>query len=190
MSLKKLILSLVLLPCVSQANSWADAWQTKDQQGASEFEAGDYKASAQAFQNSDWKGAAYYKAKDYDKAYDEFKKDSSATGLYNQGNALTQLGKYSDAIDAYNKAIEKRQGFEDAKSNLKIAEELDKQQKDQKDQKDQNPKEQNAREAKVREDEMNKKEANKLLAMIDDDPGGLLKHKFERDYQRMKYSNG
>ncbi len=32
---------------------------------------------------------------------------------------------------------------------------------------------------------MNKKEADKLLAMIDDDPGGLLKHKFARDYQRM-----
>ena len=32
---------------------------------------------------------------------------------------------------------------------------------------------------------MNKKEANKLLAMIDDDPGGLLRNKFERDYQRI-----
>ena len=49
MSLRKLILSIVLLPCISQASSWSDAWQTKDQQGVSSFEAGDYKASAQAF---------------------------------------------------------------------------------------------------------------------------------------------
>ncbi len=74
MSLRKLILSVVLLPCISQASIWSDAWQTKDQQGASSFEAGDYKASAQSFENTDWKGSAYYKAKEYDKAYDEFKK--------------------------------------------------------------------------------------------------------------------
>ncbi|MFT5950974.1 MAG: Ca-activated chloride channel family protein, partial [Francisella sp.] len=130
MSLRKLILSIVLLPCISQASSWSDAWQTKDQQGVSSFEAGDYKASAQAFKNYDWKGTAHYKAKEYDNAYDEFKKDSSATGLYNQGNALTQLGKYDDAIGAYNEAIEKRPDFEDAKSNLEIVKELEKQ-KDQ-----------------------------------------------------------
>ena len=33
--------------------------------------------------------------------------------------------------------------------------------------------------------ELNNKEANKLLSMIDDDHGGLLKNKFARDYRRM-----
>ena len=36
-----------------------------------------------------------------------------------------------------------------------------------------------------RQKELDKKESDKLLSMIDDDPGGLLRHKFARDYQRM-----
>lgn len=49
------------------------------------------------------------KAGDYQKAYEEFLKDSSAKGLYNQGNSLTHLGEYVEAIDAYKQAIKKDQ---------------------------------------------------------------------------------
>ncbi|MBK2114144.1 hypothetical protein IB690_01015, partial [Francisella orientalis] len=39
--------------------------------------------------------------------------------------------------------------------------------------------------ADQRQQELNDKEANKLLAVINDNPGGLLRNKFARDYQRM-----
>lgn len=70
---------------------------------------GDVKKAAQVFENSNWKGGSYYKAGDYQKAYEEFKKDSSTKGLYNQGNSLTHLGEYAKAIDAYKQAIKKDQ---------------------------------------------------------------------------------
>ncbi|MDE5033790.1 hypothetical protein NAI60_10285, partial [Francisella tularensis subsp. holarctica] len=60
-----------------------------------------------------------------------------------------------------------------------------KENKDNKDQQEQN--EQNEQDNKVDQcqKELNNKETNKLLSMIVDDPGGLLKIKFARDYQRM-----
>ena len=51
------------------------------------------------------------KAGDYQKAYEEFKKDSSAKGLYNHGNSLTHLVEYAKAIDAYKQAIKKKTRF-------------------------------------------------------------------------------
>ena len=126
MSLRKILMILAVSPSFAMAGTWADMWQTKDQQGQSNFDGENYSQAANTFEDSNWKGSAHYKAKDYKNAYEEFKKDDSATGLYNQGNALTQMGEYDQAIEVYKKAIEKRYDFEDAKDNMEIAEELKK----------------------------------------------------------------
>ncbi|PLQ89344.1 hypothetical protein CYR63_07115, partial [Francisella tularensis subsp. holarctica] len=57
--------------------------------------------------------------------------------------------------------------------------------KDNKDQQEQNEQNEQANKVDQCQKELNNKETNKLLSMIDDDPGGLLKNKFARDYQRM-----
>ncbi|MBK2115389.1 tetratricopeptide repeat protein, partial [Francisella orientalis] len=131
MSLRRLIFALLLLPCFCFSNKWNDLWQTRDQQGMNYYDSGNAKKAAEAFENSNWKGSSYYKAGDYQNAYQEFKKDDSAKGLYNQGNALTHMGEYKKAIDAYTKAIQKRPDFADAKNNLEVAKELDKQKDNQ-----------------------------------------------------------
>lgn len=112
---------------------------------------GDVKKAAQ------WKGGSYYKAGDYQKAYEEFKKDSSAKGLYNQGNSLTHLGEYTKAIDAYKQAVKKRPDFEDAKNNLEIAKELEKQQKQQ-----QNSQNNNNKDQQDQQDQQNQNEQAKI----------------------------
>ncbi|MFC4892898.1 tetratricopeptide repeat protein, partial [Pseudofrancisella aestuarii] len=131
MSLKKIFIGILFfMPCLVLANTWNDLWQTRDQQGMSYFNSDEYKEAANSFENDQWKGAANYKAGNYQQAYNEFKKDDSPVGLYNQGNALTQMGNYSEAIEAYKEAVKQRPDFEDAKNNLEIAKELEKE-KDQ-----------------------------------------------------------
>ena len=296
MSLRKLLLIGVLLPCFGVASTWSDMWSTKNQQSQLDFDNGMSKEAANKFDNSKWKGAANYEAGDFKEAYNEFKKDSSATGLYNQGNALTHMGDYKGAIKAFEEAIEKCPDFGDAKANLEVAKELDKQKdqnkddqnnddngsggdndqgnQDKKDQKDNQDKKENddksqsddkknskdsqdnkqgdknkyqpenkdkqdgkdqpdnkdkqdgkdqpdnkdnqgkkddehgkgdpkdlkqgdtdkqgdspAQIGKARQKEIDDKQQNKMLAMIDDDPGGLLRNKFKRDYQKIVEAN-
>lgn len=228
------------MPSFALASTWTDMWQTKNQQGQNNFDIGNHAGSAELFEDSNWKGAAYYKAKDYKNAYEQFQKDDSAIGLYNQANALTQSAEYDKAIESYKKAIEKRPDFEDAKDNLEIAKKLKEQKKQNQDNKndgdDKNnqPKDEgsnnekkdsdkpdkngnkekpsdNAGDKKPKDDmsdqanngepddkdvqseqekaeqrqaQLDKKQTENMLARISDDPGGLLKQKFLRDYQR------
>ena len=108
-----------------------NAFQTRDQQGRQAFQQQQFQRAQQAFENSNWKGSAAYRNGDFEAALAEFEKDSSATGLYNQGNALAQLGKLDQAIDAYRQALQQNPDFEDAAANKKTVEELKKQQQSQ-----------------------------------------------------------
>lgn len=158
--LKRKILLLTLIPSISFAFSWSDFFYNQDQKAKALFNNGKHADAANTFQNEQWKGSAYYKDKQYDKAYEEFSKDKTSEGYYNQGNALAQSHKYQEAVDAYTKSLELDKNNKDAKHNLEIVKKLLEQDKQNQDKnKDQNQDKKDDKDKKP--DDKNDKSDNK-----------------------------
>jgi Ca-activated chloride channel family protein len=111
------------------AASLADLWQRPDQQAADALARGDAKHAADVARAPEWRGGASYKAGDYDAAADAYAKLGDADGAYNKGNALAKLGRYEDAIAAYDAALKLAPGMDDAQANRKAVEDFLKQSK-------------------------------------------------------------
>lgn len=127
------LLLILPLPKNSYALGWQDLWQTQDQQAQQAYKKQDYAKAAEQFGNPDWKAAAQYKAGEYDKALESLKSSKSASGAYNQGNALAKVGQLEEAIKAYEKALAMNPNDADAKHNKEVVEkELEKQKQEQK----------------------------------------------------------
>ena len=92
---------------------------------------GDPVAAAQLFADQQWRGSARYRSGDFGGAAGDFAKDTSLTGLYNQGNALARLGRYQDAISEYDRVLTTDPNQEDAAFNKALLEKLLEQQKQQ-----------------------------------------------------------
>ncbi|WP_330130844.1 vWA domain-containing protein [Shewanella xiamenensis] len=119
------------LPQNAHASAWDSLWHTQEQQAMRAYQAEDYANAAQKFETPQWQGAAQYKAGNFEQALKTFEQDNSANGLYNQGNALMQMGKPDKAKERYQAALDKQPDFPQAKANLELAEKLLDQQKDQ-----------------------------------------------------------
>jgi Ca-activated chloride channel family protein len=104
--------------------SWLDLWMTGNQQGRYYFERGDYAKAGDKFDDPLWKGIALECAGDYAGALDAFALSDSAEAWYNQGNALARLGKYPDAVRAYQQALARRSPWKDAQDNLALVSSL------------------------------------------------------------------
>lgn len=124
-------LLLGALPQKAHANAWDSLWHTQEQQAMQAYQAEDYSSAAQKFETPQWQGAAQYKAGDFEQALKTFEQDNSANGLYNQGNALMQMGKPDKAKERYQAALDKLPDFPQAKANLELAEKLLEQQQSQ-----------------------------------------------------------
>ncbi|MSQ99609.1 MAG: tetratricopeptide repeat protein, partial [Xanthomonadales bacterium] len=83
-------------------------------------------------------GQAWYRSEKYENALGAWSRANSADALYNQGNALAQLGEYEQALAAYDKALKLTPGMEDAQFNRDLIAQL----KEQQDQKEQQEKDQ------------------------------------------------
>ncbi len=82
-----------------------DWWYSKDYQGQLLSNNKQYDDAADRFEDDKYKAIAYYKAGNYSAAADLFSLDSTASGNYNRGLALTKLGRFDEAEDAFGKAI-------------------------------------------------------------------------------------
>ena len=123
--------------------SWQDfVFNTKDQVATGDYQNGNYAQAQSTFENPQWKGSAAYKAGDFESALSYFEQDSSVKGLYNQGNALAQLGKLDEAIEAYSQALAQEPNHVEAKANKELIEML-KQQQEQEQQNQQQDQQQN-----------------------------------------------
>ncbi len=129
-----LLLPLVMLltlggfPRPAMASGWNDLWQRHDQQADHALHAGDYARAQTLAEQPLQRGEAAYRAGDYAKALNAFSASDTAQGHYNSGNALAQLGRYQDAIAAYDQALAKSSGMPDALHNKQELEKLLKQQ--------------------------------------------------------------
>ena len=129
-----LLLPLVMLvtlggfPRPAMASGWDDLWQRHDQQADQALHTGDYARAQKLAQQPLQRGEAAYRAGDYAKALNAFSASDTAQGHYNSGNTLAQLGRYQDAIAAYDQALTKLPGMPDALHNKQELEKLLKQQ--------------------------------------------------------------
>ena len=114
---------LFLLPAVQPAYAAPfdidskHLWSTPDQKAMREFNAGNNESAARSFSKDEWKASALYRNGDYEAVVETLKDTNSSDGLYNKGNALAQLGKFKEAIQAYDEALELDKDDEDALYN-------------------------------------------------------------------------
>jgi Ca-activated chloride channel family protein len=111
-------------PPAALAWSWDDLWLRRDQQAQRALVAGQPQRALELATDSWQSGTAAYRAGDYQRALEAFARVPGADGRYNQGNALAQLGRYAEAIAAYDAALALTPTMADAQHNRKLAEQL------------------------------------------------------------------
>ncbi|MFC5050772.1 tetratricopeptide repeat protein [Rubritalea spongiae] len=116
-----LLLGVVLLCLGNVILGNGFALRTADQKGYAAYKKENFKGAAEKFAEPMWKGISCAKAGDYEEAANVFSGIQTADGFYNYGNSLVMLGKYSAAIEVYDKAIALGPN-EDAEVNRRIAE--------------------------------------------------------------------
>jgi Ca-activated chloride channel family protein len=114
-----LLCAVMLLPVPHNAYAmdWHDLWQRPDQRGARALAKQHPQQAAKLFKDPQWRAAAHYRAGDYPAALKDLDKQHSAVAAYNRGNALAHLGKYREALNAYQDALKRDPNFKDAAYN-------------------------------------------------------------------------
>jgi Ca-activated chloride channel family protein len=82
-----------------------DWWYSRDYQGQLLENKCRYEAAAERFDDDRYKAVAWYKAGNYEAAADLFDALPGADAAYNHGLALARLGRYEEALHAFDKAI-------------------------------------------------------------------------------------
>jgi len=114
-----LLCAVVLLPMPRSAYAlgWDDLWQRPDQRGALALAAQQPQQAAKLFRDPQWRAAAHYRTGDYQAVLKDLEKQPGAAAAYNRGNALAHLGKYQQALNAYQEALKTDPDFKDAAYN-------------------------------------------------------------------------
>lgn len=119
--LSVVVVCLLLPPPQSAyAFTWADWWQTPDQQGQAALTQNQPQAASQLFQNPAWKAAAAYKSGDYASAEAYYSQQPDTQNQYNYANTLAQQNKLQEAKQLYEKLLQQDPHNEDVKTNLEI----------------------------------------------------------------------
>ncbi|HAT1775115.1 TPA: tetratricopeptide repeat protein [Legionella pneumophila] len=156
------VLTIVAAALISnqlKAFSWSDLWFTPNQQAQHLMEKGQFAKAKDLFERNDWAASAAYRAGDYEQAAKLFNELKTEQGYYNQGNALAHLGKYEEAIRAYDKALAFNPNNQDALYNRKLISELLKKDKEKKKSQNQQDKDQQNQD-KQNQDKQNKNQQN------------------------------
>lgn len=115
------IVTLGLVPATPATAGW---WQTPDQAAQAEFDAGNYAAAADTFEDPRWRAAAKYRVNDFAAVIEDIGEDAGPESLYNKGNALARLGRFEDAIAAYEDTLAALPDHADAQHNKELLEKL------------------------------------------------------------------
>ena len=105
------------IPEPAYALDMDNLWRNPDQNAMKLFNSGDTKKAAEQFQENDWKAAAHYRSGNYEKSLEALQTPATSNDFYNKGNALAQLGRYPEAVEAYDEALKLDANNEDANFN-------------------------------------------------------------------------
>jgi len=123
-------LVIVLLPPDARALEWKDLWSNSDQRALRLFKQGEHAAAASMFDDDDWRASASYRAGDFAAAAEQWQRLDGENASYNYANSLAQLGRYEDALAAYDVLLQQNPVHADAIYNRQaIADWLEQQQK-------------------------------------------------------------
>jgi Ca-activated chloride channel family protein len=127
------LVPLMLLPIPPEAGAfgWDHLWQNQNQRGSVQFEKGDHEQAAELFNHPGWKASALYRAGSYDEAVRYWGEQDSDNAHYNRANALARLGRFEDAIKAYERALDMNPQHQDASYNKRLLEDAMQQQQQQ-----------------------------------------------------------
>ncbi len=114
------LLAVLPFPAPAMAFEWEALWLNADQQAHRLLRQGEAEQAATLFKDRQWKAAASYHAGDYAAVLDSLADAQTADAWYNRGNALARLGRYPDAISAYDQALALAPGHEDASYNREL----------------------------------------------------------------------
>ncbi|WP_231615398.1 tetratricopeptide repeat protein [Novipirellula artificiosorum] len=96
-------------------------FSTADWRGQARMRKQDYKGAAETFVDPMRQAEAFYRAGDFERAASVLGGLPGEKADYNRGNSLVMLGKYDDAVKAYDLALVTRPDWEAAKTNREIA---------------------------------------------------------------------
>ena len=130
-------LFIVVLPPDAQALDWQSLWRNGDQRALQLFQQGEHEAAAKLFDDDQWQAAARYRAGDFAAAAKGWDRLDGDDARYNYANALAQQGRYQDALEAYDRLLQRSPDHADARFNRDvIADWLEQQQARQQQQQD------------------------------------------------------
>ena len=112
--------TLVALAIVG-AITWWSLWFTPDQQGQRLMNRGEFQAAAETFRDPMRQGVAWFRAGEFEKAEQAFARLGTADAEFNRGNCLIMRGKYDQAVERFDRALELNPELEDARINRNIA---------------------------------------------------------------------
>lgn len=124
-------------PVEAEAGWWDDIWLRKDQQAYQALEQNDAEKAAALARDPELSGEAWYRSGEYANSLDAWDQSRSADAHYNRGNALAQIGEYDAALAAYDQALAREPGMEDALFNRALVEQMKQQEQQQQDQQQQ-----------------------------------------------------
>ncbi len=130
------LLPLMILPGVmycgtARADWWDSTWLRKDQQAYQALQSEQAEKAAAIAVDPELLGEAWYRSSEYENAFESWSQVDTADAHYNRGNALTHLGEYEAAIEAYDRALEIEPGMQDAVHNRELLEQMKEQQEQQ-----------------------------------------------------------
>ena len=114
-------LTIIILLIIGTSGCSADYWFSPDQQGDRLMKSENFEDAARAYVDPLRKGVAFFRAGEFEAAAVAFGRLNSAEAYFNQGNSLVMLGKYTDAVSAYDRALDLQDGWKMAEDNREIA---------------------------------------------------------------------
>jgi len=116
------------LPQPAQAASWDGLWLNENQRAQRLLQQGKSGEAAKLFTDEKWKAAAEYRSGDFEKSLQTLEAAKDMESVYNKGNALARMGKFEEAVAAYEQVLGVFPDHEDAEYNLDlIKKEMEKQ---------------------------------------------------------------
>ena len=113
---------MILLPQSNpvMAMDWDSLWKTDDQRGSAALEQGQAGQAAKLFQDPGWRAAAQYRAGNYEEVLQTLEGQDGFAAAYNRGNALAQLHRLPEALQAYDEALKLAPDDADARHNYDL----------------------------------------------------------------------